>query len=80
MISPGDFGFNLNLSTDQSKKISLFTGTYHDFGDANSLRYDAYWFGGVIKPMNALSISAENEYFIQNNKHGLSLLFASLDS
>ena len=67
-LNPGDISFNLNLRTDRSKKIVLYTGTYHDFGDLNSIRIHAFWGGFDLKPMNSLSISAEPEYTSQNIK------------
>ncbi len=68
IILPGDQSFNLNLQSDQSKKVVAFAGTYHDFGDAEWIRYHVYWIGGEIKPMNTLSLSLEPEYSIQNNQ------------
>jgi hypothetical protein len=66
MLYPGNFEMNLNLSTDQSKKLMFYTGLYHDYGDSKSSRYYSYWLGGEIKPMNTLSVSFESEYSIQN--------------
>ena len=67
-VSPGDVGFNFNLNTDRSKKVSFYIGNYHGFGDGKSSRYHAYWGGTTIRPMNSMSISLEPEYSIQNNK------------
>jgi hypothetical protein len=66
MLYPGNFELNMNLSTDQSKKIMFYTGLYQDYGDARSSRYYSYWLGGEIKPLNTLSVSFESEYSIQN--------------
>lgn len=67
-IIPGSQGINLNLRTDQSKKISFFAGNYHGSGDAKSSRDQEYWAGANIKPLNTLSISLEPGYSIQKNK------------
>jgi hypothetical protein len=67
-ITPGDQSFHLNLSTDQSKKISFYTGIYNDFGDAESFRFKEYWGGVFIRPSNSVSISLEPIYNTQNNK------------
>jgi hypothetical protein len=64
---PGGTEVNLNLSTDQSKKISLFIGNYHGFGDMESYREHEYYGGLTIQPMNALSVSFEPSYSTQNN-------------
>jgi|WetSurSiteA1Bulk_404760.scaffolds.fasta_scaffold00109_7 hypothetical protein len=68
IILPGGTEMNLNVSTDQSKKASLYIGNYHGLGDENSYRYHEYWLGANIQPMNALSISFEPTYSIQNNQ------------
>ena len=66
-IKPGDQSFNLNLSSDQSKKIALYAGNYHGYGDNNSFRYHEYWMGATIRPSNSLSISLEPDYAVQNS-------------
>jgi len=65
-IFPGLLSFNLNLSTDQSKKIILSAGSYQEFGDVKSTMINVYWGGINFKPVNSLSISAEPEFFKQN--------------
>jgi hypothetical protein len=67
-VMPGNQGFNLNLSTDRSKKISVFAGNYHGSADVKSARYHSYWGGVSIRPFNAASLSIEPEYSIQNDK------------
>jgi hypothetical protein len=67
-ISPGDQSFNLNLGTDQSKKVSFYIGNYHDLGDANSFNYHEYWSGIYIRPSNSVSVSIEPVYSSQDNK------------
>jgi hypothetical protein len=64
---PGGTDFNLNLSTDQSKKFTFNIGNYHGLGDVNSYRNHEYWMGVNFKPMNALSISFSPDYSIQND-------------
>lgn len=58
---PGGTEMNLNVSTDQSKKLILFAGNYQGFGDLRSERSQAYWLGFEARPFNALSISFEPE-------------------
>ncbi len=67
-LNPGNEGFNLNLSTDQSKKISFFAGIYQSFADKKSSHYQQYWGGVDLRPFNSLSVSFEPEYGIQNNR------------
>lgn len=62
MIYPGGVEMNLNLSTDQSKKIIFFSGLYNDYGDGKSYRTGNYWIGGQIKPLNAMSLSFETDF------------------
>lgn len=64
---PGSTEMNLNLSTDQSKKINFFGGNYQNFGDKKKSRYQEYWVGFEAQPINALSISFEPDYSIVNN-------------
>jgi len=65
---PGDEEMNLNVTTDESKKISFNAGSYQSFGDSKSHRDHEYWAGIYGRPMNALSISLEPDYSISNNE------------
>lgn len=65
-ISPGNNSFNLNLSSDGSKKFSAFVGNYHGFGDAGSMRTDEYYGEINYKPSNSISISFDPDYFVQH--------------
>ena len=65
---PGGLEMNLNISTDQSKKISFNIGNYQGIGDLKSYRNKQFWMGLNIRPMNALSISFEPEFGINNNE------------
>jgi hypothetical protein len=67
-IIPGEWGLNLNLSTDQSKKITFNTGGYLGLADKKSGSYKSYWFGLELRPMNSMLISFDPEYSIQNNE------------
>jgi hypothetical protein len=67
-ILPGGEEMNLNLNTDQSKKIALNIGNYQGWGDVKSSRSQQYWGGIYIRPMNALSISFEPQYGIQRDR------------
>jgi hypothetical protein len=42
-------------------------GNYHGIADVKSYRYHEYWLGANIRQMNALSISFEPTFSIQNN-------------
>ncbi len=65
-LEPGDISFNVNFRTDQSKKLTFFAGSFHDFGDKKSLSGHGYFTGFDYKPLNSLSISAEPDFMIQN--------------
>jgi len=65
---PGGNEMNLNISTDQSKKFSLYTGSYYGMGDVKSYREHEYWMGLNVRPMNALSISFSPSYGTSNNE------------
>ena len=64
-ITPGNQSFNLNLSTDQSKKLAFYLGNYHGSGDAHSYRNHEYWGGIFFRPSNSISITIEPDYSIQ---------------
>ncbi|MDP4222989.1 MAG: DUF5916 domain-containing protein, partial [Bacteroidota bacterium] len=67
-LSPGEMEYNLNLNTDQAKKVSFNLGGYLDAGDSNSNQVSACWAGLNIRPMNSLSISLSPEYDVQAAK------------
>jgi hypothetical protein len=66
--TPGGNEMNLNLMTDQTKKISFFFGNYHGISNAKSARYHQYWGGINLRPMNSMVISFEPTYSIENKK------------
>jgi len=65
---PGGNEMNLNISTDQSKKLSFFIGNYQGFGDSKSYQNQEFWMGLNVRPTNALSISFEPGYSITKNE------------
>jgi hypothetical protein len=67
MTMPGGEEMNLNVSTDESKKISMDIGNYHSFSDEQSNRYHEYWLGLNARPTNALAISFEPNCNLQDN-------------
>ena len=67
-IMPGGEEMSINISSDQSKKISFNIGNYHGFGDVKSSRYHEYWMGLNIRPMNALSVTFSPDYSISGNE------------
>jgi hypothetical protein len=67
-IYPGEMEYNLNINSDQSKKITFNLGGYFDAGDSHSKRYLAFWSNMNFRPVNSLSISLSPEYQRQNEK------------
>lgn len=67
-INPGNQSFNLNFSTDQSRKLSFFLGNYHGAGDVNSTTGHEYYGEIMYRPINSISISFEPDYGIQNSE------------
>jgi hypothetical protein len=65
---PGSTEMNLNISTDESKKVSMNIGNYHNIGDLNYNKYHEYWMGVDLRPMNALSVKFEPEFLTQDNQ------------
>ncbi|HEX2969481.1 MAG TPA: DUF5916 domain-containing protein [Bacteroidales bacterium] len=61
-LMPGNNNFNLNLHTDQSKKISGGIGTFQGKGDAGSSVDHSYWTYITVRPSNSISLSVEPEY------------------
>jgi hypothetical protein len=66
-IVPGEQSINLNIETDESKKISFYAGTYQSAGDVKNFRYYEYWAGMELRPFNSLSISIDPDYCIQKS-------------
>ncbi len=67
-IFPGEMECNLNINSDQSKKITFNLGGYFDAGDSHSKRYLAYWTNLNFRPVNSLSISLSPEFQKQNEE------------
>lgn len=67
-IRPGKFSVNLNLSTDQSKKIYFNIGGYRGKEDAGGGFERSYWGGLNLRPVNSLSVSISPEYYNQYSK------------
>ena len=67
-IMPGSKDMNLNLSTDQSKKVSFYAGGYIGLGGARSFHANEFAMGAYIRPANSISISLEPNYNIQHSK------------
>jgi len=62
MLVPGLFEINLNLSTDESKKVSVYSGAYRSFKDKSESFYSEIWAGINIKPSNSISISIDPDF------------------
>ncbi len=67
-IVPGNQSFNLNLSSDQSKKLSFFIGNYHGSGDVKTMRGHEYYGEIIYRPLNSLSIAIDPDYGIQSSE------------
>ena len=67
-ITPGSQSFNLNLSSDRSKKFSFFLGNYHGSGDGNSSRGHEYYGEITYRPSNSVSLSLNPGYGIQSQE------------
>lgn len=65
---PGGTEVNVNCFTDQTKKVWLYAGNYNGYGDLKNYTEHEYYGGIVAQPMNALSVSFEPDYFIQNKE------------
>jgi len=66
-VVPGSEEMSLNLSTDQSKKLTFYVGSYLGLGDVNFYNYHEYWAGVGARPLNALSVSFEPTYSLNHN-------------
>ena len=67
-IMPGNQSFNLNVSSDQSKKLSFFVGNYHGHGDADSFTGHEYYAEVNYRPANSIAISVEPSYGIRRSE------------
>lgn len=67
VITPGNAGYSLWLSTNSSKKISFSASFYQYFGDFNSNKYGGVDFGIHWNPINALNISFNPSYGFSNS-------------
>lgn len=89
VIMPAFWDLNLNVSSDQSKKVSAFLGAYLGLGDERSNHVNEFYTGLYIRPINSISVSIEPSYNIQHNKlqyvsqvtanNNPKYIFASLD-
>jgi hypothetical protein len=67
-IIPGNQSFNLNIGSDQSKKLSFFVGNYHGSGDVKSSKSHDYYASINFRPTNSISLSVEPEYSLQKSE------------
>lgn len=65
---PGSLDMNLNINSDQSKKVFFNVGSYLGLGDAESFHANEFWMGIFVRPVNAMSLSLEPSYFTQNRE------------
>lgn len=67
IVMPGSWDFNMNISSDQSKKFSIVFGGYYGFSDTKfSESYD-YWAELSFRPVNSISISFSPDLYISKN-------------
>lgn len=67
-VLPGDISINLNVTTNQSRKVIFQTGFYKGTGDENSYRNSEYWAWLSVRPMNAMSFSFSPDYSINKSQ------------
>jgi hypothetical protein len=67
-VNPGTQSFNLNISTDYSKKLAFAFGNYHGSGDAKSSRGHEYWAEINYRPTNSISITVDPDYEIAHRE------------
>ncbi|MBN1651139.1 MAG: carbohydrate binding family 9 domain-containing protein [Bacteroidales bacterium] len=67
LIEPGRWSYNINISSDQRKKLHAYFGFYYDRALFNSKNTDNYWLGITYQPIDALSISMQTD-LSQNRK------------
>ena len=65
-IMPGTYDMSLYLSSDQSKKLVLYTAGYIGLGDVHSYHANQVVGGATLRPLNSMSIAFEPSYFIQH--------------
>ena len=56
------------MQSKQSRKTSIYAGSYQGFGDVKSFRNQEYWAGINYRPINSLAISFSPDYSITNNE------------
>jgi hypothetical protein len=59
---------NMNINTEQSKKVSFNLGSYLGLGDSRSYHGNEYWMGIYAHPVNSLSVSFEPSFSKSKNK------------
>ena len=68
IILPGSWDLNLNLSSDNSKKVGYSIGGYYGFGDCNASRGNDYWVSLSVRPVNSVAISISPDYYFGENQ------------
>ena len=61
---PGELSINMNINSNQSKKIIFNTGFYKGLGDERNYRTSEYWGTLRFLPFNSLSASISPDYSI----------------
>lgn len=61
---PGELSINLNINSNQSKKIIFSTGFYKGLGDLRNFRISEYWGTFRILPFNSMSASVSPNYSV----------------
>lgn len=68
IILPGSWDFNMNLSSDYSKKVAYSVGSYYGFGNSGLYNNHEYWAELNIRPINSISISLAPDFYITRNE------------
>lgn len=62
LLEPGKWSYNVNINSDQRKKLNLFLGFYLNRGLLENTQSNSLWSGFTYRPIDALSVSVEAEY------------------
>lgn len=68
MVMPGSWDLNLNIGSDNSKKVNCYLGYYYGFGDSKLYKSFDYWAELDIRPINSVSISFSPDFYVNKNE------------
>lgn len=67
MKSPGNTSFNWWVNSDHRKRLQVETGTWHQWGDENSMRAWEVWAWLSVRPMEQWSITINPFYNVRRD-------------